>query len=250
MLSGELVMLKTSHRGKVREFIVNVSEDDFHTDFGKIDLSVLIDKEPGDAVISHMGQEFTIQRPRMPDFFNHAKRSGAPMMPKDIGPIIAYTGLNKQDNVLDAGTGSGVLAMYLGSIAKRVLSYEIREDFAQIARQNVLSAGLDNVEIRCGNIIEEIASLNESFDVVTLDTQDSRYVIPHVRKVLNPGGFLVTYSPFFEQTKDIRGAIEAAHFYDVRTMEFSEREISFSDRGTRPATARVGHTGFITIARK
>jgi tRNA (adenine57-N1/adenine58-N1)-methyltransferase len=106
------------------------------------------------------------------------------------------------------------------------------------------------VEIRCGNIIEEIASLNESFDVVTLDTQDSRYVIPHVRKVLNPGGFLVTYSPFFEQTKDIRGAIEAAHFYDVRTMEFSEREISFSDRGTRPATARVGHTGFITIARK
>jgi tRNA (adenine57-N1/adenine58-N1)-methyltransferase len=242
-------MLKTSHRGKVREFIVNVSEDEFHTDFGIIDLSVLAGKVPGDTVISHMGQEFTIQRPRMPDFFNHAKRSGAPMMPKDIGPIIAYTGLNMHDTVLDAGTGSGVLAMYLGFIARRVLSYEIREDFAQIARQNVLSAGLHNVEIRCGNIIEEIPSLDESFDVVTLDTQDSRYVIPHVRKVLNPGGFLVTYSPFFEQTKDIREAIDAANFYDVRTMEFSEREISFSDRGTRPATARVGHTGFITIAR-
>jgi len=242
-------MLKTSHRGKVREFIVNVSEDEFHTDFGIIDLSVLADKVPGDTVVSHMGQEFMIQRPRMPDFFNHAKRSGAPMMPKDIGPIIAYTGLNRNDSVLDAGTGSGVLAMYLGSIARRVLSYEIREDFAQIARQNVLSAGLDNVEVRCGNIIEEISLLNESFDVVTLDTQDSGHVIPHVRKVLSPGGFLVTYSPFFEQTKDIREAIGAANFYDVRTMEFSEREISFSDRGTRPATARVGHTGFITIAR-
>jgi tRNA (adenine57-N1/adenine58-N1)-methyltransferase len=249
MISGELIMLKTSHRGKVREFIVNVSEDEFHTDFGIIDLSVLMNKVPGDTVVSHMGQEFTIQRPRMPDFFNHAKRSGAPMMPKDIGPIIAYTGLNRNDTVLDAGTGSGVLAMYLGSIARRVLSYEIREDFAQIARQNVLSAGLDNVEVRCGNIVEEIPSLNESFDVVTLDTQDSGYVIPHVRKVLSPGGFLVTYSPFFEQTKDIREAIAAANFYDVRTMEFSEREISFSDRGTRPATARVGHTGFITIAR-
>jgi tRNA (adenine57-N1/adenine58-N1)-methyltransferase len=250
MLSGELVMLKTSHRGKVREFIVNVSEDGFHTDFGIIDLSVLLDKGAGDTVVSHMGQEFTIQRPRMPDFFNHAKRSGAPMMPKDIGPIIAYTGLNKHDTVLDAGTGSGVLAMYLGSIAKRVLSYEVREDFAQLARQNILSAGLDNVEVRCGNVVDEIVTLDERFDLVTLDTQDSKNVIPHVRKVLNPGGFLVTYSPFFEQTKDIREAIDAADFYDVRTMEFSEREISFSERGTRPATARVGHTGFITIARK
>ncbi|MDK2833599.1 MAG: tRNA (adenine57-N1/adenine58-N1)-methyltransferase catalytic subunit [Methanolobus sp.] len=250
MLSGELVMLKTSHRGKVREFIVNVSEDGFHTDFGIIDLSVLLDKGAGDTVVSHMGQEFTIQRPRMSDFFNHAKRSGAPMMPKDIGPIIAYTGLNKHDTVLDAGTGSGVLAMYLGSIAKRVLSYEVREDFAQLARQNILSAGLDNVEVRCGNVVDEIVTLDERFDLVTLDTQDSKNVIPHVRKVLNPGGFLVTYSPFFEQTKDIREAIDAADFYDVRTMEFSEREISFSERGTRPATARVGHTGFITIARK
>ncbi|MCQ6962694.1 tRNA (adenine-N1)-methyltransferase [Methanolobus chelungpuianus] len=250
MLSGELIMLKTSHRGKVREFIVNVSEDGFHTDFGIIDLSLLLEKEAGDTVVSHMGQEFTIQRPRMPDFFNHAKRSGAPMMPKDIGPIIAYTGLNTNDTVLDAGTGSGVLAMYLGSIAKRVLSYEVREDFAQLARQNILSAGLGNVEIRCGNIVDEIVTLEERFDVVTLDTQDSKDVIPHVRRVLNPGGFLVTYSPFFEQTKDIRQAIDAAEFYDVRTMEFSEREISFSDRGTRPATARVGHTGFITIARK
>lgn len=242
-------MLKTSHRGKVREFIIKVSDDEFHTDFGIIDLSVLLDKSPGDIVVSHMGQEFTLQRPRMPDFFNHAKRTGAPMMPKDIGPVIAYTGLNKNDTVLDAGTGSGVLAMYLGSIAKRVLSYEVREDFVDVARQNVLNAGLDNVEIRCGNIVDEIASIEESFDVVTLDTQDSKDVIPHVRKVLNPGGFLVTYSPFFEQTKDIRKAIDDAGFYDVRTMEFSEREISFSERGTRPATARVGHTGFITIAR-
>ncbi|MBN2109890.1 MAG: methyltransferase domain-containing protein [Methanosarcinaceae archaeon] len=249
MQSGELVMLKTSYRGKVREFIVKVSDEEFHTDFGIIDLSVLLERSPGDSVTSHTGQEFTLQRPRMRDLFNHAKRTGAPMMPRDIGPVIAYTGLNRDDAVLDAGTGSGILAMYMGSIAKRVLSYEIREDFVNVARQNVLNAGLDNVEIRCGNIVDEIPFLEESFDVITLDTRDSKDVVPHVRKVLNPGGFLVTYSPFFEQTLEIRKAIDAAGFYDVRTMEFSEREISFSERGTRPATSRVGHTGFITIAR-
>ncbi|WMW22083.1 tRNA (adenine-N1)-methyltransferase [Methanolobus mangrovi] len=249
MLTGELVLLKTSHRDKVREFIVKVSDDQLHTDFGIIELSSLADKVPGDTVVSHKGQEFTIQRPKMPDFFRHAKRTGAPMMPKDIGMIIAYTGLNKNDVVLDAGTGSGILTMYLGSIAKRVVTYEVRDDFVGVARKNVENAGLDNVELRCGDIVEEIKNLDEKFDVITLDTQNSKDVIPHVRNVLYPGGFLATYSPFFEQTKEIRDAIEAANFYEVMTFECSEREISFSSRGTRPSTSKVGHTGFITIAR-
>ncbi|MBP1908096.1 tRNA (adenine-N1)-methyltransferase [Methanolobus bombayensis] len=249
MLTGELVLLKTSSRGRVKEFIAKVSDDQLHTNFGIIELSSLVDKGPGDTVVSHMGQEFIIQRPKMPDFFRHAKRTGAPMMPKDIGMIIAYTGLNKNDVVLDAGTGSGILTMYLGSIAKRVVTYEVNEEFMKVAAKNVQSAGLDNVELRCGDIVDEIKDIDEMFDVVTLDTQNTKDVIPNVRKILYPGGFIATYSPFFEQTKEIRDALDAEGFDEVMTMEFSEREISFSSRGTRPSTSKVGHTGFITIAR-
>ena len=244
-----MVLLKTMHKGKMREFVATVSDEKFHNDFGIIELGELLEKEAGDTVLSHMGQEFVIQKPRMPDFFRHAKRTGAPIMPKDVGMIFAYTGLNKEDTVLDAGTGSGILAMYLGSIAKRVVTYEIKEDFAAVAQENVKRAGLDNVEVRCGNIMDEIAGLDEKFDVVTLDIMDTKDVIPNVKNVLNPGGFIATYSPFFEQTKDIRTAIDKAGFMEVTTIECMERAISFSDRGTRPATKRVGHTGFITIAR-
>jgi tRNA (adenine57-N1/adenine58-N1)-methyltransferase len=249
MLTGELVLLKTFHRDKVKEFIAKVSDDQLHTNFGIIELSSLVDKEPGDIVVSHMGHEFTIRRPKMPDFFRHAKRTGAPMMPKDIGMIIAYTGLNKNDVVLDAGTGSGILTMYLGSIAKRVVTYEVKEDFMKVARKNVENAGLGNVELRCGDIVDEIKNIDEKFDVITLDTQNTKDVIPNVKKILYPGGFIATYSPFFEQTKEIRDALDAEGFDEVMTMEFSEREISFSSRGTRPSTSKVGHTGFITIAR-
>ncbi len=87
------------------------------------------------------------------------------------------------------------------------------------------------------------------FDVITLDTIAAARVIPYVPDVIYPGGFLVTYSPFFEQAKEIREAIGKTNYIDVMTIETLEREISFTDRGTRPATARVGHTGFITIAR-
>jgi len=171
------------------------------------------------------------------------------MMPKDIGVIISNTGLCSSDNVLDAGTGSGILAIYLGEIAKKVVTYEVREEFMEIARNNIALTGISSIECRHGDIVEEIRKLDEKFDVITLDTISAARVIPYVPDVIFPGGFLATYSPFLEQAKEIREAIGKTDFIEVRTIETMEREISFTDRGTRPATTRVGHTGYITIAR-
>ena len=242
------VILKIFHKGKMKEYFVK-PEGEMHTDLGLIKLDELKAKNFGDKISSHLGAEFVIQKPRATDFFNHAKRSGAPMMPKDIGVIISNTGLGSSDSVLDAGTGSGILAIYLGGIAKKVVTYEVRDDFVEIARDNIALTGLSNIECRHGDIVEEIRKLEERFDVITLDTIAAAQVIPYIPDVIYPGGFLVTYSPFFEQAKEIREAIGKTNYIDVMTKETLEREISFPDRGTRPATARVGHTGFITIAR-
>ena len=242
------VILKIFHKGKMKEYFVKL-EGKMHTDLGIIKLDELRSKNFGDKISSHLGVEFVIQKPRAPDFFIHAKRSGAPMMPKDIGVIISNTGLCSSDHVLDAGTGSGILAIYLGQIAEKVVTYEVREEFLEIARNNIALTGLSSIECRHGDIVEEIGKLDEKFDVITLDTIAAARVIPFVPDVIFPGGFLVTYSPFLEQAKEIREAIGKTNFIEVRTIETLEREISFTERGTRPATARVGHTGFITIAR-
>jgi len=242
------VILKTACKGKIKEYFA-VNAGKFHTDLGIIDLDELQTKSFGDIICSHLGVEFVIQKPKAPDLFKYAKRTGAPMMPKDIGLIISNTGLCSSDHVLDAGTGSGILAIYLGKIAERVVTYEIREEFIEVAKHNFSLAGISNIELRCGDISVEIQGLDEKFDVITLDTFDAKKVIPYVPGVLYPGGFLAVYSPFFEQAKDAREAIEKTQVTDVITIETIEREISFSERGTRPSTSRVGHTGFITIAR-
>ncbi len=244
----EPVILKTFHMGKIKEYFA-MPEGELHTDVGIIKLDDLKTKTFGDTISSHLGIEFIIQKPRAPDFFTHAKRSGAPMMPKDIGVIISNTGLCSSDYVLDAGTGSGILAIYLGMIAKKVVSYEIREEFLELAKKNIALSGLTSIELRHGDVVEEIQKLNEKFDVVTLDTSAAAQAVQHVPSVLYPGGFVAVYSPFFEHTKEIREAIEKTSYTEVRTIENIEREISFTERGTRPSTARVGHTGFITIAR-
>lgn len=244
----EPVILKTIHRGKIKEYFV-IQQGELHTDLGVIKLDELKTKSFGDVITSHLGIEFIIQKPKSPDFFKHAKRKVAAMMPKDIGVIIANTGLCSSDCVLDAGTGSGILAIYLGMVAKKVVTYEIREEFIEIAKQNIELSGLSNIELRHGDIIEEIQKMGEKFDVVTLDTMAASQVIPHVPEVIYSGGFLAVYSPFFEQTKEVREAIEKTGCTEVKTIENMEREISFTERGTRPSTSRVGHTGFITIAR-
>ncbi|HTX43396.1 MAG TPA: methyltransferase domain-containing protein, partial [Methanocella sp.] len=157
------------------------------------------------------------------------------------------------DVVLDAGTGSGVLAIYLGTIAKKVISYEVNEQFVEVARKNVARAGLSNVEVRHGDVLKELYEADIGaegpFDVVTLDMQGSDEAAGGAHDVLKPGGFLATYSPFFEQAASTRRAIERAGFPEYDTIILGEQELEVGKRGTRPST-RVGHTGFITIARK
>ena len=57
------------------------------------------------------------------------------MLPKDIGMVIAYTGITKQSKCFDAGTGSGWLAVSLARVAKEVTSYEMRDEFMKSRRR-------------------------------------------------------------------------------------------------------------------
>jgi tRNA (adenine57-N1/adenine58-N1)-methyltransferase len=239
----DTALLVSVKHGSRKELLVK-SEGELHTDKGIINLETLKELEYGDIILTHIGYEFRILKPRNPDFFHHFKRTGTPMMPQDIGVILAHTGLNKDDVVLDAGTGSGITAIFLGAISKKVITYEINPEFAQKAAKNIEQAGLKNVEVVIGNVLD--ISTKDRFDVVTLDLLEARKAVEALSELVVPGGFIVSYSPFFEQVLNVRKSLHK--LYDIKTLEIIEREIEVSNRGARPST-RVGHTGFITIAR-
>ena len=132
--------------GEGREFFVKAGPGTLSTDKGQIDLASLVGETGGDILTTHNGSEFTVRIPRPTDFFTYGKRSGAPMLPKDIGLVIAYTGMNHNDDVLDAGTGSGIAAIYFGGVAKTVKTYEIRPEFSTLAMKNITESKLTNVE--------------------------------------------------------------------------------------------------------
>ena len=238
--AGERVILA----GGGREYYVTAGEGQIATDKGLIRLDTLPGKSPGDTILTHSGVPFVIRRPRSTDFFTHGKRSGAPMLPKDIGLVIAGTGMNRNDRVLDAGTGSGIAAIYFGGIAREVITCEAKPDFAKLAEKNIRDARLDNVTV----ISRDVLSAEGPFDVVHLDMLITAGHVRHAHRILVPGGYLACYTPFIEQMAVV---IDAAHnlFPEVTTHELIGREMTRTDRGTRPSTS-VCHSGYVTIARK
>ncbi|MDO5846131.1 MAG: methyltransferase domain-containing protein [Methanocorpusculum sp.] len=234
-------------RGNSREYYVRLGSGKLSTDLGMIDLAEAANLENGDTVLTHLGNAFTVLLPKATDFFAHGKRTGAPMMPKDIGMVMAYTGMCSRDRVLDAGTGSGIAAIFFGGCAGSVVTCEAREDFSQVAAMNILDAGLANVEARACDVL---SVTDGPFDIVHLDMQIEAAHVEHAYSVLKTGGYFATYTPFLEQTFTVMDTAKRLFGEDsVQTVECMERELTRSKRGTRPST-RVGHTGYLTIARK
>ena len=224
---------------------------ELQTDLGV--LTVPTDAEPGDSLETHLGEEFRVRRLRGPDLFDHYERTGAPMLPRDVGLIVGETGAQADDTVLDAGTGTGVLASYLARLGAEVLTYEIDPEFADVARDNVRLGGVaDAVDVRTGDVTEELDDLvarEPGFDLVTLDTADAPTVVARTPELLCRGGFLAVYSPFVEDAREVALAARDAGLDGVETVETIQRELDVGDRGTRPDTAGVGHSGYLTFAR-
>ena len=232
-----------------REYLLEPGEE-FGTDLGVIEVPEDIDH--GDTVETHLGTVFEVRELRGPDLFDHLERTGAPMMPRDIGLVIGHTGVAAGDRVLDAGTGTGILSAYLGRTGASVTTYEIDPAFADVARENMATAGVtDQVDVRTGDLTEQLDELvdGDGFDLITLDTGDAAAVVDRAPELLVPGGFLAVYSPFVEGTREVVLAARDAELDGVEALETISREMDFSDRGSRPSTAGVGHTGYLVFAR-
>src|SRR3989338_4884857 len=232
-----------------RKFYAKNTEEDLHTQYGFIVKDGLKEAKEGDLLKSNTGREFFIFNPQFIDLYRKIKR-GAQIIPlKDIGLIIAETGINRESRVLDAGSGSGALACFIASVAKEVVTYEIREDFIEIVKSNVEFLKLKNIKIKNKDIYEGVE--DRDIDVIVLDLPEPWQALESCSKALKPGGFLVSYSPSVPQVADFVNALRKnENFVYLKTSEITEREWEVEERKVRPKSKGIGHSGFLSFARK
>ncbi len=245
MKRGGLALLISKNESYVTSF-----DKDFHTKDGVLYAKYLRKKKFGEKIKTHLGKEFLIVKPTIADIIEKKiKRTAQVILPKDAALILAYTGVNSDAVVVDAGTGSGYLAIFLANFLSkgRIITYENRKEFFETAKQNIKSSGLKNIFVKQKDVSKGIAERN--VDLITLDLQNARAVVRHAHKSLRVGGWLVVYSPTVEHLTSVLKDVNRKGFSQIKTVENIVREWQV-ERTTRPKTIGLMHTGWLTFARK
>ncbi|MBB6636210.1 50S ribosomal protein L11 methyltransferase [Cohnella thailandensis] len=134
--------------------------------------------------------------------------------------------INEGDNVIDVGTGSGILA--IGAIklgANRVLALDLDPVAVSSATENVKLNGLeDRIEIRLSDLLGvlqdsgrqpgEVSSVRPPVDLVVANilAEIILLFIGDVYDVLKPGGIYIASGIYKNKEDDVASALQAAGF--------------------------------------
>ena len=199
-------------------------------------------------------ESFLVFRPSHAELVTEIERPAEPIFAKDVGAILAHGDVRAGDHVVEIGVGSGALTIALLRAvgpAGNVTSYEIRPDFADVARRNVqdFCREAPNWVLHVGDAAEP-RNVRDA-DRVIVDVPDPLPMLPAVAAALRPGGSLAVYLPTILQVKELRDALQAdARFAGAHTLEVLERGWHIEGRSVRPSHRMVAHTAFLTFARR
>ena len=246
--------LLTDRKG--RQFLLTLEEgESFHSHNGYLSHDEIIGQPDGAVLRSSLGGRLVALKPRMSDYVLKMRRGAQVVYPKDLGAILVWGDIAPGLTVLEAGTGSGALTMgLLRAVGEsgRVVSIDLRSDHAAHAQRTLESffGGIPpNLDLRIGDVTEVISEIAP--DRLVLDLPEPFGVVGAAVAGLPSGAVWISYVPTVPQMQLTAEALQdSGCFYTVRHFEVLHREWKVEGRSVRPHHQMVGHTGFVTIARK
>ena len=240
---------------KGRKYLLRLDgSGEFHTHLGGVPHDDIIGLTEGSWVKTARGHNLLAVKPTMADFILNMPRIATVVYPKDLGAILVYGDIFPGARVVEAGTGSGALTMtLLRAVGETgwVVSYDTRADMIERASANVsdMLPVHPNLTLKQADVYEGIDE--QGLDRIVLDLPEPWHVVPHASKSLVPGGILVSFLPTVLQIHELTQVLRQQQtFQMIETFEVLIRTWSVTGRSVRPAQRMVGHTGFITTARR
>ena len=246
--AGERIMLIDA---KDRQYLITLADGGlFHTHAGTVPHDQIIGALEGSIVRSGADRGYLALRPTLSDLVVNMPRGAQVIYPKDLGAILMQADIFPGARVLEAGVGSGALSMTMLRAGALITAYEIREDFANHARKNVVALLGPDVayDVHLRDVTEGIDE--ENLDRVILDMPEPWKVIAHAARALRPGGIFLCYLPTINQTQLVRETLREHGFGLEETVEILRRTWHIDGRSVRPDHRMVAHTGFLTSARR
>jgi len=220
---------------------------------GVFDTSQLVGQRYG--TIARIGnRRFTILRPSIVDRVETLRRKAQIILPKDAALIIMNCDIRAGNLVIEGGSGSGAMTTALANTIwpdGKVISYDIRADFSKQAKENIETLGFANVvTFKEGDVCVPGTIREKDVDAVVLDIPEPWRALKNVYDALKPCGHLACYTPNVNQVEQTVRALQEMDFIEIFTIEALIREMVVVEKGIRPAFDMLGHSGYLTFARK
>lgn len=248
---GDKVLLIDS-RGR-RYLVTLESGGAFHFHRGIVEHESIIGQEEGFLLTSTGGERVVVVRPTISEYILKMQRGAQVVYPKDAAMIVLLGDIFPGATVVEAGAGSGALTIALLRAVGpegRVITYELREEFATNARTNVeqFLGKAENLEIRAGDVYKDIEETD--FDRAVLDVPEPWRASAILSERMCSGGIFVSYLPTVLQIHRLHEELaRSGRWMQISTIETLVRSWHLAERSARPDHRMVGHTGFITTAR-
>jgi len=250
---GDRIQL-TDPKGKMYSFTIAQGKE-WHTHKGWIVHDDLVGIPEGSVVSTSAGLKFTTFKPLLGDFVLSMPRGATIVYPKDAAMIVGVADIFPGAKVIEAGVGSGALTIsLLRAIGPQgqLDSFERREDFADIARENVqtyFGSSPSNWKLTVGSV--QYSNSDNKYDRVVLDMLAPWECVDYAAKILRPGGVFLAYVATTTQLSATAEALkEDGHFTEPLSSETIVRDWHHEGLAVRPMQRMIGHTGFLIVSRR
>ncbi|XP_010903378.1 tRNA (adenine(58)-N(1))-methyltransferase, mitochondrial [Esox lucius] len=227
LMFGELLLAEYRRKGRVefRKMFQLQEGQRLQSSWGTIGHSDIAGCQAGDILQTIHGTPILIRRPNLEEYVLFMKRGPAIAYPKDASMMLMLMDVTEGDSVLEAGSGSGAMSLFLSRAVGskgRVMSVEIREDHHRRAVLNYnrwrSSWSLRRGEEWPDNVCFYNADLQgatsllagQGFHSIALDMIHPHLALPTVTPHLHPGAVCAIYLANITQVIDLLEGLRCA----------------------------------------
>ncbi|XP_064914808.1 tRNA (adenine(58)-N(1))-methyltransferase, mitochondrial isoform X3 [Columba livia] len=222
--AGELALaeMRRKHNATVKMMCRLAEDSVLASSGGVLPHRDIIGQLPGQMMRTSAGARLLLRRPSLEEYVLLMPRGPTIAYPKDISAMLMMIDIHPGDTVLETGSGSGAMSLFLSRAVGpkgHVVSYEIREDHHNLAKKNYRhwraaweighrEEWPDNVDFILKDISTAAADMkSKTFDAIVLDMLNPQLALPVVHSSLKQGGVCAVYLANITQVIDLLNKI-------------------------------------------
>ena len=252
-IDNQLIVIKTPKNNKFLA-VIDI-EKEFSTNEGKFKFSII--KNIPSIVKTSTGVNFKIYKPTYKEFVLLMKRGPQIIYPKDVAQIVLEANIHNSSKVLEIGSGSGALTLYLYTLLKNTgMLYSLDSSkINQRRADKTISRYISTMSEKNNDITfinEELVNFNfkifnDNIDSIITDVPEP-WIFFTNNKIQNSINW-VSYLPSMTQVMRMNNVLKENQFQDIEIKEVILRDWVVDERIVRPSNKLVSHTGFLISAK-